>query len=72
MNDFLSKVLGMFTSRRFWAAFADLVLIHMGEQYGLSPEMIALYSVPIVGWIIGDSINKTDRVNVSFQKGSNQ
>lgn len=60
MNGFTDKILGVFKSRRFYAALANVVFIHFGLAFDLSPDEIAVYSAPILAWIIGDSIQKTE------------
>ena len=60
MGSFADKAFGVLKSRRFYAAIANVVFIHFGLAFDLSLEEIAIYSAPIIAWIIGDSLQKTE------------
>ena len=55
------KITALFNSRRFWLAVAGVV--HVATQHfgftELSEQDSQHFVTVIVGWIVGDSINKT-------------
>lgn len=55
------KLAALFRSRRFWAAFAG-VLVTVTDVFGLglSPEQVQSFVLVVAAWIVGDSLNKTN------------
>lgn len=56
------KLLALSGSRRFWTAAITAVVVLGNERFGIniSEDKLALFVTVAVGWIVGDSINKTE------------
>ena len=72
MNDLFNKFLGVVVSRRFWAAVMGVILILFTDVFGMTEEQAQTIVALIMSWIVGDSLNKTDRVNMSFKVKGNE
>jgi len=53
------KLLALFGSRRFWAAFSGLAVTLLQENFGLSPEAATQFVAVLIAWIVGDSLKTT-------------
>ena len=55
----IQKLLGLLTSRRFWAAASGVLVTLLHEQLGIDVEMAQQIVMVLVSWIVGDSLSKT-------------
>jgi hypothetical protein len=53
------KINSLFSSRRFLAACAAVVVVCCDELIGISPDQTNAILGVVIAWIIGDSIQKT-------------
>ena len=53
------KLLALFSSRRFWAAFSGIAVSLMQEKLGVTPEVATQIVAVLIAWIVGDSLKTT-------------
>lgn len=56
---FMEKVAALLKSRRFYAAVGGVVAVIASNVLGLDEATVTGVVTVVIGWIIGDSINKT-------------
>lgn len=58
----MDKLKSLLTSRRFWVAVFGVVAIVSSKLFGveLDTEQLVSIVMVILGWILGDSIRKTE------------
>ena len=62
MPEFIDKLLGVLKSRRFWTATGGVVVILLHDTFGLDEGTSNAIVAMLIAWIVGDSLNKTDRL----------
>lgn len=60
----MGKTLGIFQSRRFWAAVGGVLAVVFQDAVGMTPEQAQTVVGIIMAWIVGDSLNKTGSVQL--------
>lgn len=54
------KVSALFQSRRFWAAVGGVLVVAFQDAFGFDETTAQNVSLVVIGWIVGDSLNKTE------------
>ncbi len=52
----MDKLLGLFQSRKFWAAVAGLISVVLGDRAGIDPAALAGAIAVIVAYILGTAL----------------
>jgi len=59
---FFDKLLGVRMSRRFWTAVGGVLIILFQDALGIDAQTANGISAFLIAWIVGDSLQKTERL----------
>ncbi len=54
------KIQSLLQSRRFWLGVIGTVMTVVQEFLPMSPEQVQVITHLFIGWIVGDSLHKTE------------
>lgn len=56
----IEKLKSLLKSRRFWTAFASVLVVVMSDSFGIPEETANTIAAIGVSWIVGDSLRITE------------
>ena len=56
----IEKLKSLLKSRRFWTAFASIVVVVLNDSFGIPEDTANTIAAIGVSWIVGDSLRSTE------------